>query len=765
MTTRYFGIRHHGFGSSRHLMHALTEWQPDHILLEGPPEADGLLRLLHSPDMRAPVALLAYRPDQPQQAVYYPFAEFSPEWQALHFARKNNIPLQFFDLPLSHWLPEEEDGKEEKEAGAQAETQSPDEKGEPADTAEGEDSAQDYTAIVRDPFDHLAELSGHADGEAFWDAMFEQRQNDEGVFDAIHAAVAALRENLPEATPEHDLLREAWMRKMVRQAEKGGAEKIAVICGAWHVPALLAKISVKDDNALLKGLPKGKIDCTWIPWTHSRLTYSSGYGAGIAAPEWYAHCWRHPDDDGVLWISRAAHLMREKNHDISAAYVIETVRLAQAAAALRGQYQPNLADYNEAINAVMSMGDDSLLGQIGYDLLIGNAIGRVPDETPQLPLIADVEKRRKTLRMPATAEAKTITLDLRKPLDLQRSLFIHRMNLLDIEWAEHQYSGGSGTFKESWSVFYKPEHHIQLTERAVFGNTLPVAATNYVRRALGEQTTLAPLTELMLKVLPAELPELMHAITGRIAELSVNNSDLNDTLAALPHLAETIRYGNVRQTDTAPLRHLLHTLLTRLAAGGVQGCMNIDNDSAAVLFEAVRAADYPLASLDDEELGQLWLAFIRSQQNNHHVHPLLVGNAVRLLFDKHQTDAEETAVLMQQALSDTSDYGRTAQWLEGFLHRSGTLLLIHDPLRHMVDDWVRQLGEEHFVTLLPLLRRTFSSFEQAERRQLGEKIKHEAETGGSIRLSGSGAYASNIDEAQGLAAAKTIALLLSQASS
>ena len=77
MTTRLFGIRHHGAGSARHLFAALREYQPDCILLEGPPEADALLPLAAEADMQPPVALLAYRPDAPQQAVYYPFAAFS----------------------------------------------------------------------------------------------------------------------------------------------------------------------------------------------------------------------------------------------------------------------------------------------------------------------------------------------------------------------------------------------------------------------------------------------------------------------------------------------------------------------------------------------------------------------------------------------------------------------------------------------------------------------------------------------------------------
>ena len=38
------------------------------------------------------------------------------------------------------------------------------------------------------------------------------------------------------------------------------AERIAVVCGAWHAPALAKMPSAKDDAALLKGLPKIKIE-------------------------------------------------------------------------------------------------------------------------------------------------------------------------------------------------------------------------------------------------------------------------------------------------------------------------------------------------------------------------------------------------------------------------------------------------------------------------------------------------------------------------
>ena len=713
MTTQLFGIRHHGAGSARHLMAALRDFQPDCILLEGPPEADALLALAADAAMRPPVALLAYRPDAPQQAVYYPFAAFSPEWQAIRYAAQAGIPLQFCDLPLAHSLYEEAASDDSDEDAADDEGDS---------DAEDEDAAE----LPRhgDPFDELAAIAGLPDGEAFWEALVEQRRDSTEIFAAVAEAVTALREARGDTNPR-DTLREAWMRKTLRQAEKT-YQRIAVVCGAWHVPALAAQVAAKDDNALLKGLAKVKVDCTWIPWTNSRLSFASGYGAGLAAPGWYAHLWAHPDDDGVRWIGRAAALLRDKGHDISAAHVIETVRLASASAALRGQSQSRLADHLEALTAIVGMGDDTVLRLIEREWLIGDAIGSVPAATPQLPLIADVQAQRKKLRLVESDEAKTLELDLRKPLDLQRSIHFHRMRLLGIDDAEMLPARGKGTFKEAWSYRYQPESHITLTERAPYGNTLAAAADGYVSERLQQARSLAALTALLAQVLPADLPALVATLTRHIADLSATQDNLADSLAALPNLADTVRYGNVRELDPAPLLAVLDTLLARLAAGGVQGCLNIDYDSAQALFAPIRQADYQLGLLDNAALDAYWRRFLESVLAADRAHPLLSGNAARLLFDKQHLDAGRCAELLAQNLSAAHPSEHAAYWLEGYLYQSGTVLLLHDPLWHILDDWLRALTPEHFTELLPLLRRTFGSFEPGERRQLGDKAREHA---------------------------------------
>ena len=49
-------------------------------------EADELLTWAADDDLRPPVALLGHVTDDPRRAAYWPFAVFSPEWQAIRWA-------------------------------------------------------------------------------------------------------------------------------------------------------------------------------------------------------------------------------------------------------------------------------------------------------------------------------------------------------------------------------------------------------------------------------------------------------------------------------------------------------------------------------------------------------------------------------------------------------------------------------------------------------------------------------------------------------
>src|SRR5688572_15963446 len=98
MTIHVFGIRHHGPGSARSLRDALEALSPDVVLIEGPADAQHVVSFAGHEAMHPPVALLVYAADRPADATFYPFAEFSPEWQALRFASSRGIPARFIDL-------------------------------------------------------------------------------------------------------------------------------------------------------------------------------------------------------------------------------------------------------------------------------------------------------------------------------------------------------------------------------------------------------------------------------------------------------------------------------------------------------------------------------------------------------------------------------------------------------------------------------------------------------------------------------------------
>lgn len=696
MAIHLLGIRHHGPGSCRNVLNYLQELQPDLILLEGPPEAEALLSCVEHPQMVPPVALLAYQPDEPQNAVFYPFAEFSPEWQAMRYAAQNGVPLRFFDLPLIHSMA----------LRKKAETETPE------------------AQLPGDPFDWLAHAAGFTDGETWWETMIEHRKESGEIFQAVKEAVAALREELPCHTSSRDLIREAWMRRMVRAAQKENFERIAIVCGAWHVPALDNMPKQKEDNELLKGLPKVKIECTWIPWTYDRLAQRSGYGAGIESPGWYHYLWHHPEDDGTLWISRVASLFREKNMDISVAHVIETVRLAQATAALRNLPYPSLNEYNEAVTTVMGFGDDILLQIIREELIIGNRLGNVPDEVPKVPLLVDVEKTQKTLRVPFTAEIKELILDLRKPNDLARSIFFHRLQLLGIDWALPGQTDGRGTFKEKWTLYHQPEQIIHIIERAIWGNTVTEATEKYLLKEMADIHHIPELTSLLNDVLPADLPALVDAMTLRLDTLSAASADILEMLEAVPGLVNIVRYGNVRNLDFSKVGSMLEAMIARILAGGLLVCINIDEEAASDLLDKLVAADYALSILNQEELNRMWRNFLSQIRTSANVHPLLSGYATRLLNDKGEIDAEE----MQDTLSFYSSVGNSpadmAYWFEGFLRSSGSVLLLDDRLWNLVNNWVCAQQHDTFMELLPILRRTFSEFTSAERRKLGEKARH-----------------------------------------
>lgn len=689
--TRFFGIRHHGPGCARSLRAAFDAWSPSVVLVEGPPEADALLP--HLPALVPPVAILSHAVDEPRRAVYHPFARFSPEWQALAWAAERAVPARFIDLPQAHELAMEPE-------------------------AEADDAPRD------DPLGALAEAAGFEDGEAWWNQQVEERHDAAGLFDAIAEAMAALRSGEP---PPRGARREAHMRQCVRAARREGFERIAVVCGAWHVPALRDEsIPLKADTALLKGLPKLKVAATWVPWTYRHLTRASGYGAGVRSPGWYEHLWAsHERPRAAGWLARVATLMRERDLDCSSGHLIEATRLAEGLSALRGRPAPGLDELTEATRAVLTMGDDTVLAFVRDALVVGDRLGEVPSDVPTVPLQRDLEAQQKTLRLKPEALQKTLDLDLRQPNDLARSRLLHRLALLGIPWGTLAKLGKSarGSFHEIWQLQWQPEFALKLIEASRWGQTVEQAATAAVLERCPTLATLAELSKCVDDALLADLPAAVHAATQTLQDRAATSGDVPQLLAALPALANVFRYGNVRQTDATLVAHVLDGLVLRAALGLLLAVQQLDDDAAGALREHLLAAHAALRLRDAPEPQAAWRQALRLLADSTAAHALLQGLALRLLLDDGERSAADAATAMSLHLSAGSDPAAAAAWLDGFLNRNAVVLLHDAAVWQLLDDWLAGLTDEHFVRVLPLVRRTFSAFGPGERRDLATRAR------------------------------------------
>jgi len=695
-----FGIRHHGPGSARSLVHALESVRPDIVLIEGPPDANELLELAAREDLEPPVALLVYVPQLPRTAVLYPFAAYSPEWQAIRFALKHKLPVRFIDLPQSARL-----------AAETAETQS--------------EETEEYSPPI-DPLAPMAQAAGYNDAERWWDHLVESRTGqDVDVFRAVHEMMTTLRTELSESAPLIEQQREAHMRRCIRAATAEGFATIAVVCGAWHTPALVNMPPAKQDDALLKSLPKTKTAAAWVPWSYERLSYRSGYGAGIESPVWYELLWNKRTALGPEWLTRAARLLREEDVPISSAHVIEACRLAEALAAVRGRPVPGLPEYSDAAISVMGAGNAVNLNLINRRWHFGDRLGKVPEDFPAAPLQQDLAALQKRLRFPAKAEEKTFDLDLRETNDRERSLLLRRLRLLGVEWGTPQrQSMGRGTFHEFWQVRWKPEFAIGLIEASRYGHTIEQAAGVFVmERAAADSASLAALIALLEDALFADLADAINALVRAIENRAALVGDVLQLLDALPPLVDVHRYGNVRETDVSLVTEILTGLVPRILVGVPPASVSIDDDAARLLWKKLQETNRALTTLGDAGYTTGWREMLARLADNDASHALLTGYAQRLLYDAGIAKFED----LQRALSLTLSPGNAptvaAGWVEGLLSGSGSVLIHDDRLRELLNDWVRAASAEHFVQVLPLLRRTFSQFPAPERRQIGERLR------------------------------------------
>ena len=708
------GIRHHGPGSAALLRKALDLLDPVCVLVEGPPEGDELIQFVADADLKPPVAMLLHATEEAELASFMPFAEFSPEWQAMQWALQRKRPVHFCDWPAAVSLAQ----KKSTEEHSQTEAPQP----------------------RADALDLLASAAGYEDGETFWNGLIEQHghsgQSALLLFASIESAMTEARaeENSTAQSPEEatrNMQREAFMRSNIRTALEESDGTIAVVTGAWHVSALRRLDNASDDRALIKSLPRVKIEATWVPWTDSRLSAFSGYGAGVISPGWYSHLWSlytrkkmaSAEEFASVWQSRTAFKLREEGFSAPTASAIEATRLALGLAAIRDLPMPGLTEMREASLAAMCDGNPVPLAMLERKLYIGERVGEIGDRIPQNPLARDLaDWQRKTRLKPQDLELE-IKLDLRSEAGLLKSTLLHRLDLINVPWGKlTDAQAGRGTFREVWVIEWEPSYSVSLAAALVYGVTIEQAAANATLKKAHETTSITELARLIQSALVADLPETGASCIQQLQSVAVNSSDITDLMSAVSPLVRVLRYGTARRLPEDALRSMILSISVEINAGVRIGSRALDEANATTCIVAMEAYDEALRLFADGALTASWRTELAKIVIDDQVTPSIAGLSLRRLHDVQVWEPDRVAAEFARHTGSRQPK-ESGAFLEGFLRGGSEVLLQDEPLLQLLDAWVCGLTEADFTESLPLLRRSMSTFDTVARRRLLERVQ------------------------------------------
>lgn len=716
------GIRHHGPGSAALLRKALDVLDPACVLVEGPPEGDELIQYVADPDLKPPVAMLLHALDEASLASFMPFAEFSPEWQAIQWALKHKRPVRFIDWPAAISLALQKAAR---------------------------DNPENTPPPPRlDALDLLASAAGYEDGETFWNGLIEQHgasgREALSVFASIESAMTEARaeEDLSPQSPDEvsrNLQREAFMRTNIRATLKEIEGNIAVITGAWHISGLRQAVKPTDDRALIKDLPRVKVEATWVPWTDSRLSAFSGYPAGVISPGWYRHLWSlytrenmpSAEEFASAWQARTAFKLREEGYTAPTASAIEATRLALGLAALRDLPMPGIAEMREASLAAMCGGNPVPLAVLERKLYIGERVGEIGARVPQNPLARDLaEWQRKTRLKPQDLELE-IKVDLRSEAGLLKSTLLHRLNLINVPWGKlTEAQAGRGTFREVWVIKWNPSYSVSLAEALVHGVTIEQAAANATLKRGRETTSITELASLIQGALVADLPETAASCIEQLQAVAVNSSDITDLMKAVSPLVRVLRYGTARRLPEDALRALILSISVEINASVRISSRGLDEDTSAARISAMEGYDEALRLFGDDALISLWREELGKTVGDDQATPLIAGLSLRRLHDVRAWGLERVAAEFARH-TGSRQLKESGAFLEGFLRGGSEVLLQDEPLLQLLDAWLCELGETDFTDSLPLLRRSMSSFDTVALRRLLEKVQRGRQQGTS----------------------------------
>ncbi len=708
-----FGIRHLSPAGAWHLRQFLSEKAPRLVLVEGPSDLNDQIDNITHEDTKLPIAILAYTKEAPVHTILYPFAEYSPEYQAICWCKEHGRECRFMDLPSDVFLALPTERK----------------------STEGEEGRMSAYELL----DKQAGEDGH---ETFWERTMEHTQDTEGYHGGANLFGASLREinqGQDEDFPEI-LVREAFMRLQIQNAvEQGFApEEIVVVTGAYHVAGLLDEEALPMTQEEFLSLPKVEANHTLMPYSYYRLSTRSGYGAGNRAPAYYHLLWDAFEKKDYHffaenYLSRIATYQREHGTPVSSAQVIEAVRLADSLAGIRGSRLPALRDLRDAAVTCLGEGSFAAISLAVADTEIGTTIGALPEGVSRTSIQEDFYRKLKELKLEKYRDitAQDLPLDLRENrkvstekaafLDLNRSFFLHQLRVLGVSFAkEEAVKQENATWAEHWVIRWTPEAEIELVEAALKGDTVAQAASFCMKERVENAPNMGEIARVIEDAFTCGMASAVTYATRALQAMAVDAASMEELAQTAHRLSVVIQYGNIRQLDPAPLEPILQQIFYRacLILPGTCICDDAASKEIIVAMERLNGAALAHDFLD----SQAWMEALEETAQRDDLNTKLSGFAMAVLLERGSMDNERLNLEVQRRLSKGVPADLGAGWFEGLAMKNRYGLIARLSLWEILDNYLDELDEEEFKRALVFLRRAFADFSAMEKDEIAENL-------------------------------------------
>ncbi|RKH06814.1 DUF5682 family protein [Corallococcus carmarthensis] len=719
---QHFPVRHHSPRTTAVLLKWLERVKPTVVLVEGPCDATGLVDVLCDAQTRPPVAILGYRTDGTPSSSLWPFAAYSPEYQALKWARANGARAEFIDIPVGVSL-----AVDRAPPGLGVESES--------ESMEGSTPVPDEAVPLTEAF---ARSQGHRSFEEFWEAAFEAPDWSPEQFRPVLIAWADVVNAGPRSAYHRQ--RDAFMARKVLEVVASGVapEKVAVVAGAAHTAAFLAGDVDPKEEAKLP--PPGPCAVTVIPYSFPRLAEQLGYGAGNRAPHFYqkaheANCDFRRATLEVL-LDFAAHL-RMRGFSASLSDVLEAYRLAVTLSDLREKSAPGLDELREATVATLCRGDATHVDSFLWKSVVGHEVGQVASRIGQNSLQAEFWREVGERRLPRTDSPETFSLRLNNPVEVGSSVFLHRLRVAGIPYASLSGTGSSrkggeaeaGGYaaltrvREAWQAQWTPSTDVALVEKIVLGDSLEAVTTRVLQERLTQAKTTAQAADVLLESVITGCSQTVVQALKVCDAHAATDADLPSLASAARALSGLMAYGTSRahsDVGDEAVASLGEKTFGR-ALLRVRDASACGPDAVAQVLDALRTLhEVALSQPRADKAG--WFVEARGLMESHAVNPATSGLATGLLYLARELPEAEVALEVGRRLSQAVDPADAAAYLEGFLQVNALVLVKSRDVVKALDDFLVSVEPERFRQTLPVLRRALGSLGATERRYLMENV-------------------------------------------